>query len=195
MVKFHTYTNNGYFDGFTSVSENKKERSLNDVRNAEKITKVVDSLKLKNVEVLLAKNDTRIKGKSDITGDVISIVLESHMPARSFESSRNEAKELYNKGFSQQKIANSIGVSQKTISNIINEFRLQELTTKYENMFVHTNDRIGIEALLLSIGKKTTKKNVEMLSNMINNYWGNGEGTVAAIKDYIQRSRFHDFLA
>lgn len=188
---------NGYFDGFTSIleNENEKERNLSGIKNTENVTKVVNLLRLKNVEISLGRDDMRIKGKSDIIGDVISIVLENHVPKRSFESSRDEAKRLYNEGFSQQEIANYLGVSQKTVSNIIKEFRLRELTTKYENTFVNKNDRIGIEVLLLSIGKKTTKKNVEKLTYMINSFWGNGEGTVAAIKDYIQRSHFDDFLA
>jgi len=188
---------NGYFDGLTSIleNENEKERNLSGIKNTENVTKVVNLLRLKNVEISLGRDDMRIKGKSDIIGDVISIVLENHVPKRSFESSRDEAKRLYNEGFSQQEIANYLGVSQKTVSNIIKEFRLRELTTKYENTFVNKNDRIGIEVLLLSIGKKTTKKNVEKLTYMINSFWGNGEGTVAAIKDYIQRSHFDDFLA
>lgn len=188
---------NGYFDGFTSVfeSENEKERNLSDIKNTENVTKVVNLLRLKNVEVSFGRDDMRIKGKSDIIGDVISIVLDSHVPKRSFESSRDEAKRLYNEGFSQQKIAKYLGVSQKTVSNIIKEFRLRELTTKYENTFINKNDRIGIEVLLLSIGKKMTKKNVEKLTHVIGNFWGNGEGTVAAIKDYIQRNHFDDFLA
>jgi len=188
---------NGYFDGFTSIleNENEKERNLSGIKNTENVTKVVNLLRLKNVEISLGRDDMRIKGKSDIIGDVISIVLENHVPKRSFESSRDEAKRLYNEGLSQQEIANYLGVSQKTVSNIIKEFRLRELTTKYENTFVNKNDRIGIEVLLLSIGKKTTKKNVEKLTYMINSFWGNGEGTVAAIKDYIQRSHFDDFLA
>lgn len=188
---------NGYFDGLTSIleNENEKERNLSGIKNTENVTKVVNLLRLKNVEISLGRDDMRIKGKSDIIGDVISIVLENHVPKRSFESSRDEAKRLYNEGLSQQEIANYLGVSQKTVSNIIKEFRLRELTTKYENTFVNKNDRIGIEVLLLSIGKKTTKKNVEKLTYMINSFWGNGEGTVAAIKDYIQRSHFDDFLA
>ncbi|MEX9612454.1 hypothetical protein AB7Y92_20620 [Providencia manganoxydans] len=196
MVNFYIKKRNYHSDELISMI-NEKNNNPNQIKVPDNVTKVVDLLKLRHVDVSFNRTNTKIKGRSDITGEIMSVVLEHNILKESFESPRDEVRRLYNEGLPQDKIAKYVGVSQKTISNMINDFRTMELKTRYENTFISKNDRIGIEALLLSIGKKITKKNVEKLAELMADFWrnSNGEGTVASIRGYLHSIKYDDILA
>lgn len=158
------------------------------------VNKIKESLDLSDVMINEGRFRTDVKGVSRITGENVSISIQRKNASLSNKSTDDIVKRLYEEYSSQQEIADYLGISQKTVSNTINNIRKLTSSPEQIHTFFDKTSRLDAEALLSSMGKSCSKKNINMLYRILEIYPVDRIFTKSEIRDFLVKEGYDDFF-